>query len=83
MKEVLGHLRTYPHFTEQGYYHIPKDQYEIINKIANGENIEGIHSRTIRACKEAIEQIEKETGKSFSEVVRPGISTYKEVQLGM
>lgn len=82
LKEVLGHLRTYPNFTENGYYHIPKDQYEIISRIANGENIEGFHSRTIRACKETIEQIEKETGKSFSEVVRPGISTYKEVQLG-
>lgn len=82
LKEVLGHFRTYPNFTENGYYHIPKDQYEIISKIANGENIEGLHSRTIRTCKETIEQIEKETGKSFSEVVRPGISTYKEVQLG-
>lgn len=82
LKEVLGHFRTYPNFTENGYYHIPKDQYEIISKIANGENIEGLHSRTIRACKETIEQIERETGKSFSEVVRPGISTYKEVQLG-
>lgn len=82
LKEVLGHFRTYPNFTENGYYHIPKDQYELITKIVNGENIEGIHSRTIRACKETIEQIEKETGKSFFEVVRPGISTYKEVQLG-
>ena len=39
-------------------------------------------SSTIKKCQEAIKQIEQETSKPFSEVVRPGISTYKEVQLG-
>ena len=31
---------------------------------------------------EAIKQIEQQTSKPFYEVVKPGISTYKEVQLG-
>lgn len=82
LEHVLGHLKTYPNFAENGYYHIPKDQYELIHKIANGENIEGISTRTINKCKEFIQQIEEETGKSFTDVVRPGISTYNEVQLG-
>lgn len=82
LKEVLGHLGTYPNFTENGYYHIPKDQYELITKIASGENINGVSTRTINKCKELIHQIENETGKPFAEVVRPGISTYREVQLG-
>lgn len=82
LEHVLGHLKAYPNFTDNGYYHIPKDQYELIHKIANGENIEGISIRTINKCKEVIRQIEDETGKSFANVVRPGLSNYNEVQLG-
>ena len=41
-----------------------------------------ISFRTINKCKAVIQQIENETGKTFTEVVRPGISTYNEVQLG-
>lgn len=82
LDHVLGHMKNYPGFTENGYYHIPKDQYELISKIANGESIEGVSIKTINKCKEVIKQIEEESGKSFSEVVKPGISTYKEVQLG-
>lgn len=82
LDHVLEHLHKYPGFTDNGFYHIPKDQYELLEKVNNGENIEGITLNTIKKCKEAIEQIEKETSKPFSEVVRPGISTYKDVQLG-
>lgn len=82
LDHVLGHLRAYPGFTENGYYHIPKDQYELINKIIKGNDLDGINVRTINKCKDVIHQIEEETGKSFSEVVKPSISSYKEVQLG-
>lgn len=80
LNHVLEHLHKYPDFN--GFYHIPKDQYELLERVYNGENIEGITSRTIRKCQEAIKQIEQETSKPFSEVVRPGISTYKEIQVG-
>lgn len=79
---VLEHLRTYPNFTDNGYYHIPKDQYEVIQKIISGENIEVINVRTIRKYEEIIQQIENQSGKSFAEVVRPGLSNYQDVQLG-
>ena len=82
LDHVLEHLHKYPGFTDNGFYHIPKDQYELLAKVYNGENIEGIASKTIKKCQEAIKQIEQETSKPFSEVVRPGISTYKDVQLG-
>ncbi len=82
LDHVLEHLHKYPGFTEKGYYHIPKDQYELLEKVYNGENIEGITSRTIKKCQDAIKQIEEETSKPFSEVVKPGISSYKDVQLG-
>lgn len=82
LDHVLEHIHNYPGFTDNGFYHIPKDQYELLEKVYNGYNIEGISSSTIKKCQEAIKQIEQETSKPFSEVVKPGISTYKEVQIG-
>lgn len=82
LDHVLGHLHKYPDFTNNGYYHIPKDQYALLMKIYNGEQIEGITSRTIIKCQAAIKQIENETSKPFTEVVRPGLSSYNDVQLG-
>lgn len=83
LNNVLGHLKGYPSFTDNGYYHIPRDQYELIHNIKSGENIEGVSYRTVNKCKELIEQIEKETGKTFEKVVYPGVSTYDDVQLGV
>lgn len=82
LDHVLEHLHKYPGFTDNGFYHIPKDQYGLLEKVHNGENLDGITSSTIRKCQERIKQIEEETSKPFAEVVRPGLSTYKEVQLG-
>lgn len=82
LDHVIEHLHKYPGFADGGYYHIPKDQFELLQKVANGENISELSAKAIRKCQEAIVKIEQETGKSFSEVVRPGLSTYQEVQLG-
>lgn len=82
LSHVLEHLQKYPNFTELGFYQIPKDQYELLEKVYNGENVEGITLNTIIKCKEVIKQIEEVTSKPFTEVVKPGISTYDEVQLG-
>ena len=80
---VIEHSHKYPFFvSKDGYYHIPKDQHEIFAKIANGESVEGLKSGTILTIKNKIEQIEAETGRSFNEVVKPGISNYDDVQLG-
>lgn len=79
---VLSHLKDYPGFADKGYYHIPKDQFELIQKITqNGYKTEGVNVRTIQKCQELIKEIEIETGKPFAEVVKPGISSYGEVQL--
>ncbi|MBD5238171.1 MAG: hypothetical protein HDS64_00150 [Bacteroidales bacterium] len=82
LEHVLDHLRTYNGFTDNGYYQIPKDQYATIQKIISGESVNGISSRTIHKYKTLIQQIESESGKSFSEIVKPGLSNYNEVQLG-
>ena len=81
---ILGHLEKYQNFTEDGgFYHIPKDQYIIIQKILNGEAIENLSSRTIDTIKSNINEIEQATGKSFIDVVKPTISDYSEVQQGV
>lgn len=82
LRHVLEHMDKYKNFSEDGYYHIPKDNFEILNKIKNGETVEGLHSRTVEAAKRLINDIEKESGKSFNEVVKPSISSYNEVQQG-
>lgn len=80
---VIEHSHKYPFFvSEDGYYHTSKDQYEVFMKIANGEHVEGLKLSTINTIKQKIAQIENDTGQSFSDVVKPGISNYDEVQLG-
>lgn len=81
LEHALGHMRTYPSFLENGYYHIPKDQYNLINRVLNNDT-EGISPKTVLKLKHLVNDIEQESGKPFSEVVRPGISNYNEVQLG-
>ncbi|MEH1797106.1 hypothetical protein, partial [Nostoc sp.] len=64
------------------FYHIPKDQYEIIQKILNGENVEGITTRTTQKLQEKVQEIEQMSGHPFSQTVRPGLSNYSDVQIG-
>ena len=78
---VLGHMKDYPGFAEKGYYHIPKDQYDIIEMgLKNSPG--SFNAQAQERCREIVRQIEEESGKAFGEVVKPSISTYKEVQLG-
>ncbi len=88
---VLEHLGKYPEFTSDaslygypdkaGIYHLPKDQFEILLRIKNGEVIEGLRGTTQERIYKAILALEERTGKGFSEVVRPSISNYNEVQI--
>lgn len=82
-KGIVGHLDKYPGFTSNdGFYHIPKDQFEIIEKILKGEQVEGLGSKSIAVIKANVAEIESRTGQSFTEVVKPGLSQYPEVQQG-
>jgi len=84
LKAVLDHMKDYFDFTiNDSYYHIPKNEYQLIEKILNGEkSIEGLKLSTIEKIKEKISQIENKSGKSFQKVVRSGISEYADVQQG-
>lgn len=82
-KGIVGHLDKYPDFTSNdGFYHIPKDQFEVIEKILKGEQVEGLGNKSIAAIKANVAEIESRTGQSFTEVVKPGLSQYPEVQQG-
>lgn len=83
LDSILDHMGKYENFKNDGtLYHIPKDHYEKIIKIYNGENIEGLSQKSLNAIHLKIEKIELETGRQFSDVVQPGISNYAEVQQG-
>lgn len=85
---VINHLKTYPGYAndttsygfpgQHGEYHIPKDQYDAIQKILSGD-VSTPNSKSILAN---IKEIEDLTGKPFTEVVKPAVTNYSEVQLG-
>lgn len=84
LKAVLEHKEKYQYFGSDGqsYYSIPKDYYETIQKILNGENVDNLNGRTIETTKKLIEEIEKHTNRPFNDVVKPSVSKYSDVQIG-
>lgn len=83
LKSVLDHMDKYKNFgRDDSYYEIPRDNQEIIEKVLNGEKVEGLKSSTQKAILEKVRKIEEESGKSYFEVVRPAKSNYSDVQRG-
>lgn len=83
LSHVMNHMEKYSQFGRDGsYYHIPKDQYKIIDNIRQGKNIDGLNAKSVQAIKDKIAEIEAKSGQPFDKVVRPGISDYAEVQQG-
>lgn len=81
---IIEHMEKYSNFGRDGsYYHVPKDQYEIFIKIINGDNVEGLADKTIKNVLGRIQTIENNSGRNFTEVVKPSISEYGEVQKGV
>lgn len=80
---VLEHFSKYPDFVngQNGYYHIPKDQYENILKVLNGGST-GNSARYDEKLLNLVKEIEQETGKPFTEVVKPAHANYADVQTG-
>lgn len=80
LDHILNHMEKYPSFGRDGsFYHIPKDHFEEIIKIKNGEYSGELNSRSIKVILEKVHTIERESGKTFEEVVKPGVSKYSEV----
>ncbi|MGM0786012.1 MAG: hypothetical protein ACQEUM_18105 [Pseudomonadota bacterium] len=81
---ILNHLEKYPDFTgSDGYYHIPKDQHEEIRRLLSGEQVGDLNDKTIRAIQSKVEEVERQSGRPFAEVVQPGSSDYSDVQQGV
>ncbi len=83
LDHVMDHMDKYTNFGRDGsYYHIPKDHYETIMKVMNGEHIDGLKQKTINTIQRKVQEIESKSGHAFNEVVKPGVSDYAEVQQG-
>lgn len=85
LSHVLKHMEdykgNYEAFGKDGYYVIPKDQYEQIKKVLSGDT-DGLSAKSVRAIKEKVQEIEAQTGRSFFEVVQSGNVDYAAVQQG-
>lgn len=80
---MLKHLEKYDGFTTDGSgYMLPKDQYNIIQRLSLGEKVEGLNDRSIASILNKVKEIEARTGKPFGEVVDESVSDYGDVQLG-
>ncbi|MEH2308244.1 hypothetical protein [Nostoc sp.] len=83
LESVLDHMKKYDNFgRDESFYHIPKDQYETIQKILNGENVKGITTRTAQRIQEKAHEIEQLSGRPFNQTVQPASSNYSDVQIG-
>lgn len=91
LSHIFDHLKKYPGYAndatrygfpgQHGEYQIPKDQYEVLQKVLNGGTT-GMSERQLKATRELIDAIEKETGKPVTDVVKPSLVNYDEVKLG-
>jgi hypothetical protein len=85
LKAVLEHLDKYKdiNFGRDGsVYVIPHDQYETIMAIKGGQGIPSLKLSTQESLMKLVDNIEKETGRKFEDVVKSSISDYKDVQQG-
>lgn len=81
LRHVLGHMEMYPdHTMTGGYYIIPKDTHEVIQKLLNGEHIEGLKGKTEEKLLALVAHIEEVTGKPFRDVVKSSVASYPDVQ---
>lgn len=82
---VLGHLAKYPDFLQEGgLYHIPKNQYDEMQKLLfmSDEEVNKA-SREIRTVIQKLREFQEQTGIDLTgNSVQPAIGNYDEVQLG-
>jgi hypothetical protein len=86
LDHVIDHMNKYQEigFGRDGsFYHIPKDFHAEMTKIIDGEYVGELSSRKIQTILSKVSEVEALSGKPFSEVVQPSISSYREVQQGV
>lgn len=80
LSSVLEHFDKYQDKAMD--YVIPKDQYDIIQALRNGQNPTNLSEKSIRSILQKVDEIERQSGRSFDDVVKQSISKYEEVQTG-
>ena len=82
---VLEHLENYKdiNFGQDGsYYVIPKDQYELIQRILDNDT-KGISDKTVEAISKKLKAIKALSGgREFGDIIRSGNVDYAAVQKG-
>ena len=86
LSHVIEHLNKYKGIgfgrDSGSIYHIPKDQYDVIVKALETGKIAGRSSSSIESIVSKVQEIEKLSGRNFTDVVRPAHVKYGEVQWG-
>lgn len=82
LNAVLAHLDKYPNFGDEGFYVIPKNHYDTIQKILHGDGVENLNIKSINAINSKLEEIVQKTGKPIEEILQSGRFSYEDVQLG-
>lgn len=84
LNSVIKHMEKYEYFgRDSSYYEIPKDYYETLLKVYKGETIQEMKIAAYENLQKKIREIEIKSGKDFLEVVKPGISKYRDVQINV
>jgi len=82
LSHVLEHMDKYKDFGRDGsFYQIPKDQYENITRVMNGD-AGPLNPKSVNAILAKVKEIEEASGKPFQEVVKPSLQNYADPQQG-
>ena len=84
LRAAVEHAKRYPGEYGAGaekYFHLPKDQVDILRRIQSGDT-DGLSAKTVRAALAHIRTLEELRGQSADEFLRPATHTYAEVQQG-
>lgn len=81
----IEHIDKYPkdyQNNEEAYYVIPKDQYQTIISIKNGEIPDGVSTRSANAIKKSIALFESKKGGQIEDTLLPGSVSYQDAFVG-
>ena len=80
---VESHAERYAEFvTDGGRYHIPKDQFEQLLGLRETGTIDGLSAGSAESLQVRVDSLERQTGRSFDDLVESGETSYAEVQQG-
>ena len=83
LRGVSEHATKYPGFAGgEGIYDIPRDQHEQLGQLIRTGRVDGLSENSANAIGARLDVLEQQTGRPADDLLRPGESTYREVQQG-